>query len=258
MESKYFDRVFGHKTEGTPEALDRLVDEKSVEWIDGYEVEKTEREKNIIKFAAHAVAEYMKLYGRDTMPQLKMSHIHVLGEGSTGKMGKKIKGGGMNPLYRYVIADRSNSEKRFAVRIFHELFHRQAFSSAQVMSDKTVEYRRSGIDAKNFSENKATFALAEEAIVHHFTVKFYEEHVQNNPVFSDDDDMEGMTSLSRKPEYDKFMSMIRNLVSRQDELTEEEVLDLFFRAYINGHLLPVARLMNKTFGKGTFKRFSTY
>lgn len=42
--------------------------------------------------------------------------------------------------------------------------------------------------------------------------------------------------------------------ANQDEFnSKEEVVDLFIRAYFNGKILPVARLYEKTFGKGSFR-----
>jgi hypothetical protein len=57
-------------------------------------------------------------------------------------------------------------------------------------------------------------------------------------------------------EVEQFNDIINKIQQKFPEQfsTQEQVFDVFASAYFSGRLLPVARLIEKTFGSGSFRK----
>ncbi len=69
------------------------------------------------------------------------------------------------------------------------------------------------------------------------------------------DYMVTLQGYSRDKEREEFNTLVDDLYERNKSefSSREEIFGLFAKAIMNGRLLPVARLVEKTFGKGSFR-----
>ena len=84
--------------------------------------------------------------------------------------------------------------------------------------------------------------------------RFYEEKVKNNPLFKDEEEM----TFTRQEEFDDLNKLVDELWEKNRDSYDdrEEILRLFIEAGVTGKLLKVARLIEKTFGKGSFRELA--
>ncbi len=149
--------------------------------------------------------------------------------------------------------------------------------------------RRSGFSIRAMDENKLFFNEINEAIITELMIRFERAYLAEWPELAEEikERDEGISYLSNRDnipmeELKKDIGTVRKdagssssdlisygyrgarkqLWSLVDDLFEknesefkskEEVFDLFVMATMNGRLLPLARLIEKTYGKGSFR-----
>lgn len=178
---------------------------------------------------------------------------------------------------------------RFADALCHEITHFHSYGSLQLVRlssemDKheknfsSADYRRGlGINNRLIQEqdaqkSKLYFALLNEAVTEELTVRFLEQN-KNNPIFQD-----GFSKIAEGPkmayvanestsdspkfivgpfhfeERESLRTLIKKLEQQNTEINQTEIFDLFVKAYFTGNILPLSRLIEKSFGKGTFRK----
>jgi len=230
--------------------------------IEGYEVEKTDKEIKIINYADRAVAFYMKEYGRKKDIVLPLENIHILKEGGTEEWTHAEKfGGAHNGTIQTIIIDRTASGAEFAVHCFHELFHAKDYSALQVVVDeagtRSLKEYRAGINIMTRDGKTTYFKDFNEAIIGYFTQRFVHEFVEKDDFFKEDlEAIGGKIRVSREEELEKLNTIVDQLLALNTDKfkSRDEIMDLFIRADINGDLLPVARLVESSLGKGSFRK----
>ena len=269
--SPYLDRFIGTSAaheEGIEEAeqeLMGLIERGAQERFKsrGLEVAKTPRDIQIIQHAEQSVRALLDKYGRDKDIIAGIDDIHLFKPGGVSEFtGSKFAVGFYSPQTNKVLIDRS-SDVETAMTTFHELIHLKSYKAMQVAkgkeSDLAAEYR-SGIRVRSRDGNELYFRDIEEAITGLLERRFFEEEIVNNPLFKEE--VEELKSKGRLPNYSRenelnnLDSLIDDLwVENQDDFgSREEILDLFIDAKINGNLMPIGRLVESTFGKGSFRR----
>jgi hypothetical protein len=227
------------------------------------ELEKTERDRELLRVAQEAVDDYLARYGRAKRIQIPPANIHVLAIGGVDKVtkGRHLEGAA-SFMKGSVIIDRVPSDSEFVLIAFHELFHLKSYSALQItrqaskVNPRLVEYRQ-GFTVVNRDGTEEYFANLEEAVVAHFTHRFYQDYLKANrsQLFSNTV-ATTEAAISRSDELDLLDRTVDHIWenNRGTFRSREQVLDLFIRAQVNGDLLPIARLVERTYGKGAFRR----
>lgn len=230
--------------------------EKGGEPIGDYEVEKTQEEEQLIEFAQKLANQYLHDLGRVKEINLPLENIHILKPGGTNEFTQeKFEGGSHNSRNGAIIVDRMANPALFITVLFHELIHAKSWKVFQITKNDgfSVEMYRSGLEVVDRSGKKYYFSDLEEAVTAYLENKFFNEHIANNPRFKPADVQE--VTLSRPDELGFLYSVADEITSKlpNEFKTRDEVISLFVDAHINGRLLPLAKTIEKIYGKGSFR-----
>ena len=108
------------------------------------------------------------------------------------------------------------------------------------------------------------FDHLEEALVGHATKRFVDEVLRKRDDFKEliQDHENGDKSIdtTRQVELTELLEYIDIVYEKnsEDYKSRDEIIDMFIRAQVTGNILPVARLIEKTFGKGYFRKLSEF
>lgn len=263
-EMPHVDKAVGERPENQ-EAFERhltnLFLEKGGKKIEEFEIEKTERDIEIIKLAEKAVAEYLKQYGRKKDIKAPLANIHLFQEGGVEKYTRDaFAEGAHSTTLGSIIADRKKSDVDFALLMFHELFHMKSYKAMQKTTRNKLFGFREGFAVVTRDGSKVYFENVEEAIIGHMTKRFYYEVLSKEKSFAKEiEEMEKSgkkIDFSREAEQREGNKFIDALWEQNKDKFKDrnEIVDLFIEAQVTGKLLKVARLVEKTFGKGSFRK----
>lgn len=221
------------------------------------EIEKTPRDIEIIDFSQKCLDEYLLSYGIKSIYHVRYDSIHLVPVDETeiikdGKMSKGVAA----PMLGSCVVDRAENDVVFSVVTFHELFHLKNFTSIEKKKDGGLydgyDIRRSGFSA--FSKDGKLLTQIDETINNYFCKKFLEEKIKNSEIFKAEDINNFKLDQDREELIEKFENICNDLYeNNKDTFTSvEDIKKLFIDATLNGNLLPVARLMDKTYGDGLF------
>lgn len=245
------------------EVLKRIYAEHAPECYE-QEIDKSERDKEILSIATDAVRAYAAEYGRERFIELPLEHIHLLKPGGTAEMTEgRLEIGSHATVPGSIVIDR-RSDLETAITAFHELWHTLASHNAiQVTKDGRLTWYRSGFGMSSRNGENEYFHHLDEALTGLATARFVNERLRAEEGFKDEirerEDRGEAIDTTRKPEIAEFMRVVDDLAERnQESLDREKVLDLFFRAQVTGNVLPVARLVEATYGKGSFRKLGRF
>lgn len=226
------------------------------------ELEKTATDLLLIDFAQKAVDEILGKFGRTNIVEIPPQNIHIFKKGGVWELTHgKLDGGAHSTLNGDFIVDKIENNLDFVLVIFHELVHAKCFNAAQLIKEegeeRLAEYR-SGF-AMTSRDNKVNyFEDVNEAIVGLLTKKFFEDYVRKSELFKkeiekiDEENIE--VDTTRQKEVTLSLKYIDELYKRnKDKYSREEIVNMFLDAGINGNLFKVGRLIESTFGKGSFR-----
>lgn len=225
------------------------------------ELEKTERDIDLINFAAEAVEKYLKQYGSKKDIKIPIENIHLLKDGGVEEFTKgRIRGGAASMLYGSIVLDRSQSDIQFAVMAFHELFHAKSYKAFQMTTERKFEAYRGGFSVVSRDGRETYFNAVEEAIVGYMERRFYREIIVESELLKKE--AEALKKEGKQPEFGRVREMkaAGKLLNKLFELNKdkfnnvEEISDLFIEAQATGKLLKVARLIESSLGKGSFRK----
>ncbi len=234
--------------------------------IEDLEINKSERDIELIDIANKAVSEYLTKYGRGKNLIIPIENIHLLKEGGTEKFTDGIFiGGAHSTLYGSIVIDRMKSDVDCVLRLFHELFHTKSYQAIQLTTAEKPEKRkldtyRSGFSVTSRDGSITYFKDVEEAVIGYMTKKFYHEVLSKEKSFSEE--ISRLTSEGKEPDFSRAVEQERGMklvdeiykVNRDSFKNKEEIIDLFVEAQVTGKLMKVGRLIEKTFGKGSFRK----
>jgi len=266
---KGFDRIVGLTPEMKRRAdevymyIDHLVDERGGHFIEDFEVEKTEREKEIINFVIAEADRVLKELGRGNPAEISESYIHVLKENGTNEYTKeRFETGSHATKIGGILVDRQLSEVKFALVLFHELMHMKVYKALQLVQTEDgndLDTYRSGLAISDRTANNTYFRDFEEAIIGYLTQRFYNEVVMKNSLFEGEvSESEERQEVSRMEELESLNKLVDNLWEQNKDTYEsrDEIFNLFVDAHVNGGLLKIGRLIEKTLGKGSFRKLA--
>jgi len=247
----------GREEEMYDEAL-RLF-RRGAEKIELFEITKSARDLQIISVVLDSIAVYLRQYGRSKDIEIPPDHIHILEEDGVRRYTEdRFEIGTQSTTLARVVADRRD-DISFAITLFHEIWHGKVYNAIQVKPDGTLGVYRGGLTINSRDGETMWLYIVNEALTGLMTKRFYREVLSVHPVFADEvaklteppdtTRMENVSSLN-----DLFDQIWKRNLARFEDVTG--VVDLFIRADINGTLLPVARLLDNTFGRGSFWKFA--
>jgi|AntRauTorcE11897_2_1112592.scaffolds.fasta_scaffold34119_1 hypothetical protein len=246
------------------EVLRRTFEEYSTSSLET-ELEKTEREIEIIKIATDAVKGMATEYGRENFVELTDDHIHLFPDGGVEELTSgRLAIGSHSTVLGEAFVDRRD-DLATAITTFHELWHTLAsYNAIQVKTDGQLDWYRSGFSILSRDGKTKMFHHLDEALVGHATKRFVNEVLRQRPDFTAEIEQiefgEGEVDSTRQRELTDFLEYLDVVLERNEsEFSDtEEILDLFMKAQVTGNILPVARLIEKTFGKGSFRKLSEF
>jgi len=246
------------------EVLQRLFEEYSTGSLDN-ELEKSERDLEILKIATEAVKKFAAEYGRKNFIELTDDHVHFFPDGGVEELTKgRLAIGSHATVLGEAFVDRRD-DLATAITTFHELWHTLASHKAiQITTDGELDWYRSGFGIKSRDGKKRMFHHLDEALVGYATKRFVNEVLRNRPDFAQQIEQVEVagekvdTTRQRElGDFLKFLEIIREK-NKDDFSDREEILNMFMQAQVTGNLLPVARLVENTFGKGAFRKLSEF
>src|SRR3989344_656565 len=273
IEKPHFDKLVGIKAMNLPpdaskEEVELIISEtlqdKGGEFIEGLELEKTEKDKEIIELADQAAENYLRQFGRENVPEITLNNIHLLKEGGTEEYTEgNWKEGSQSSVLNRIIVDRGASDLRLARKLFHELYHQKVYKALQIAKEgeqsKLIPYH-TGFSIVSRDGKETYFNDLDEALTSLAEQRFFTETLMNDERFSAE--IERMTEeekeniFTRNDEREKFNALIDKLwgANKEQFSSRDEILKMFFEAQATGRLLKVARLIEETFGKGSFRK----
>lgn len=272
IEKPHFDKLIGiNNMPGISNELPRDEVERAIsdtleneggKFIEGLELEKTEKDKEIIELVTKEVDRYLQQYGRENVQEISLNNIHLLREGGTEEhTDGNLSGGGASSVHNSIIIDRGDSDLQFAYVLFHELYHQKVYKALQITQadgPKLTPYH-TGFKMVSRDGEKIYFKDLEEAFTSMAEQRFFTEVLMNDKRFRAEvegmSEKERMNLFTRNDEREKLDALIDRLFeANQDQFnSRDEILNMFFETQATGRLLKIARLVEKTFGKGSFR-----
>jgi hypothetical protein len=252
-----------------------------------YEREKSAEEQFVIYEILKKLPYFLREYGLEIDRFMTMNQIHIIDDEDENNeyleflkkecvLGRySVSGGTID------VVSRKDDLVLFAHSLAHEMVHANSFVSIQIESNDTgalkMSGRRVGFEVGQEGELKAT--SLNEAITEELAKRFCEGFFPQIHLLKEDfkklEREDPLPSNIRALSTDRLTAGLigeksiyaypferTNLNGLIDELYQrnkgkydsaEEVFKLFSKATLNGRLLPVARLVDDTFGKGTFR-----
>lgn len=180
----------------------------------------------------------------------------------------------------------------FAEVILHEIAHLKAPLAFSVEENSVSAYR-TGVHAGTTTAKKMKigsmqmFGGLEEAIVAEIGKRYFEEAINSNQFLKEEADwqrseealnfkgwvawkegipIEDIVSVSREgkeqgrlphPELRRTLNYLADCIAEDNpEISKDEVMKTFFGAHFTGRLLPIAKNIEASFGKGSFRVLS--
>ncbi len=254
--------------------------------------EKTEGEKNMISEILEKMPDFITKYGGIAL-RVPLKNIYIIDGNRLSDEGKKEvekteNAGGaycisMQNLY---IMDSGNTLKN-AHRIVHELIHFNSFQSIELRDSKEKTYgiRRVGFEIHSKRNKTIYFNGINEAITEELHKRFDNEFFDNISLIAEDvkhrNDIRKHAKgkgedisliVTKQLDSGEWHSTVENYVYAKErkELKKviqkiydenknqfnspEDVFNIFAKAAMNGKLLKAAKLIKRTYGKGSFKK----
>ena len=281
-----FDRMVGVSKEEEEylqkKARERFEDQ-SFEELEGKEQPKTPEEGRIIKLANSLTDRIREKYGLEGF-DIPKDNIHVI---DSKQWVGRIKTGGLYSPSKQAIYIRDDlAYMVFSRSLTHELLHFKSYNALQKrIGEEKFSIYRMGLITESRKDETFYFDKLTEAVTEELAKKYISE-IWTDPVF--EDELKETKRLKEKyPEYDDedmywlgefegengekiikhetfaYKEERKDLLLGIEKLfkensnrfqSKEEVWDIFFKAMLDGKLISLGKLIDKTFGKGSFRK----
>ncbi|WP_295794659.1 hypothetical protein [Mucilaginibacter sp.] len=231
--------------------------------IEGFEIEKTEKDVALIEFTQMALNRILEQYKRTKQINIPLVNIHVLPpEGTERYTNGRLLYGAHSSLQQSVLIDRDVSDIQFSLALFHELLHIKSYTAFQIISEnkdnqsgQQLKPYRNGFRIVSRDGKRVYLQSIEEAVISYLTASFYES-IKDELLFRDEKLNNRGIIISRSYEVSMMNDAIDIIYENNKGtfLNRQEVLKLFIDAQINGNLLKLGKLIEQTFGSGTLKK----
>ncbi len=233
----------------------------------GYaEVPLSTDQKIFIESVLASLPGFLEKYGIENNVSLTNDRIHYI---DRSKLSEEDRMKFSHPAYFdrvrnriYVFSDDVETLAKFLIAITHEVFHAISFESYSIRSlgkDIGATDRRFGLEMKvesNQGKIEDYFRTLNEAVTDRLAEQFIKNLADNTNSrigISNPDNFVSPTYTQEKEDLDH---LVNDLYEKNKDLYEsrEEVFALFARSTMGGAVLPLARLIEKTYGKGWFRK----
>lgn len=258
-----------------------------------FEREKTPEEIEIISEIFDRIPDFVKEYGSNQERYTALEQIHILdgdnpqAEATGPFLERDIAGIYLPASGRIEILSQGSNRVGAAHVLVHELMHAQSFFSITLKKDgggtdqnPLASLRRFGVSINEKGKNeKPLFNFTNEALTEELTKRFCERYFPEIELLKKefaaskkhDEKKDGPPStptasvlgelMRHQPAYSYLneraglVSLVELLYERNRDkyATYEDVFKLFSTAMFRGNLLPVAKLIEETLGKGSFR-----
>ncbi|MBU4204601.1 hypothetical protein KKE19_01520 [Patescibacteria group bacterium] len=283
-----FSRITGASREEEKNFLevpgDKFKEQKFQEW----EKEKTPEEKEIVDVILEKLPEFVKQFGGRPL-KLTAEHVHIIDPGKLNeeekKKNEKVKGR-FNETKQMAEVFPDVNQLKFAQAVIHEVIHFSSFQSLTLKrgtesgGKDLLAIRKSGLAIRNHA-NDFFFDEINEAMTDELSQRFEKKYFGKIPTLKDD--LMARDAIREKikgkyPELGKYTettdpvtgeplgggysnariklnNFLGNIYARNIDRfsSQKEVFEIFAKAYFTGRTLSMARLVEKTFGKGSFR-----
>lgn len=258
-------------------------------WLRENEVEVSPEKEEVINDVLEKAKQTIKNYsGKDI--EISRNQVVIVRPGSLASNGWNVEatGGALLEAQRVVIeSGEHDSNSEFADKVFHELMHLGSFYRMryQKKSDHPqlgpYKPERTGLKILNREGQSKFFGDLDEALTEILTQRYLQAE-RENPLYREEfilgekefgDRLQGGT-LAYRPDLEdesKVVPVMSHSYEEERKATAgyiqgiydknkdrfknvDEVWEVFFQAKFTGRLLQLARLIEKTGGKGEFRR----
>ncbi|MDX1608399.1 MAG: hypothetical protein R3251_04275, partial [Candidatus Spechtbacterales bacterium] len=214
--------------------------------------------------------------------------VNIFGEDNGGDGVYSPSGQGI------LVEDDSEMKIYFAKKLLHEILHAKAYQAIQVIGEENPKLRqyRDGIVVHSRDGEVIYFANFYEALTEELAKKYLKQLLDNpvfknevedsskimqessgtkddsgEPLFNDEtfyvyegEDEKGPWLRTHEFTYQRPRKILNTLIDKLYERNEdkfesrEEVFELFEKGMITGNILPLGRTIDRTFGKGIFRK----
>lgn len=255
------------------------------EVFDKYEMKIGPQQREVLEFVVHEVNEFFDSCALRN-PHISLDAFKFVRSGFFEEFGSSdFKATFFANMQTIVIDGEYNiSNTDLAGTAFHECMHMLSFQRNVLIGDRDDGYanikpERSGLSVYssknpmyqyfNFINEAVTVELENRFCKKMEKIKLFQEDILkikkkygSDFVFSfiqmkkdEKGNLDPERAVSYSNEYKKTKEMMQNIYEKnKDEFNSvDEVMELFIEAYFTGKLLPIARLLEKTYGKGKFR-----
>lgn len=256
------------------------------------EREKTPEELELIGQLNDRLKHFVESYGGSWI-EVKPENIHIVDKQKVEKLEDKGKkeniekmmddmAGGFALNTQSVIIYKDSPKLKFVNALVHEMLHFNSFNSYSRSAGNgvKVDVRRMGFGIFLKNESKLRFNDVNEAVIVELQKRFAWLNFSDLDFIKEDyevlEDLRARLSLKGRADlaedigyldessvrpysylYERkaLWAMIDTIYSKNKEKFEnkEEIFRVFAEATMSGKLLPAARLIEKTYGKGSFR-----
>jgi len=217
-----------------------------------WEKEKTPDQERMISEVLERLPDFVKKFGGNPV-SIKSKNIHFL-DAEKIKADGEIKENYIQYDYNnqlVSICPTDNESKTIEVLV-HELMH---FNSFMSVGQEEKHVSKKGYNTRvGFSIIGEKYLLNDlnEAVTQELAMRFIEDYYKNPYMRKAGEFVSRQSEVSRLNEImDKIL-----MYNSKEFKSKEEVFRIFAESYFSGNLMKIGRLMDKTFGKGTFRHYA--
>lgn len=228
-------------------------------WGSMKEREKTSEELQIISIVNDVTNQILKKYDLEKF-DIPPENIHVMKRSIVLKIYEflslsKQKGTFNQDREMAKIVDPA-SKMDFANNLLHEMIHFKSYNAIQREMDEKecLGSYRVGLEVVSRDGKNLYFNFLNEAVTEELTLRTLPQIVEQ-PVLQDE-----KSKINDYSSYEKGREYLNDLVDvifreNEDKFKDrDEVFEIFFKAMMTGNILPLGRIIEKTLGKGSFRR----
>jgi hypothetical protein len=160
------------------------------------------------------------------------------------------------PYQAILFSDPGPDERiEFALTLFHEMIHFKFWNVLQVTDpQKRLQTYRTGIAVVSRDGRQLYLNELNEAITEDLTDEFFDTILRQHPDFAEEITKRGKAKRGYAEERVDFHRLLQTLSEADgSEYTTDELRELFIRAAATGNVLPIARIVERTLGPGSFR-----
>ena len=286
-----FDRVIGKVSDNEKKKILKEKDEQfkdqKFEELRDMEREKTLKELKIINLANQYTNEIRKKYGLSAFNILP-ENIHIIKKDKWPKEGDAF----YSSMMQAIALREQSASIVFMKKVVHEMLHFKSYNSLQIttVNNSKINEYRVGLTVSARDGNEMHFRNFNEAVTEEITKNIITK-LLNDPLFAEEIKKTGeiinrrydakmsngedlfdkdtfyaeMKNGSNKINAESFTKekerkilniLIDKLFERNRESFKkrEDIFEMFSKAMMTGNIIPIGKLVDRTFGVGIFRK----